>query len=314
MKFDTLKIVKKLCALGERQFLAEQKAADLIIKELKKNNIKFQQQFYITKIPKVLKQELYADNKKIPALATSFKSGKITSKHNIISSLMTEDINLFQSNINFNPECEGISRPSYHFAPSLAVARGDVAKILNAKKIKGEVQVKAVNHRSQNILVGNLKNPQNILIGHYDSLSYGAIDNASGTAVKLALIIDRPELLENNLFVFGGNEELSFDVKPAYWGHGYRVFENKYLNLLNKCKKIYLIDGLGEDSTIIHQDIEIAYLAFPINNLKKLGKKIYLVYANLEKLYPVYHCDLDKPHLIKEKYLQNAYQKILKLL
>ncbi len=54
-----------------------------------------------------------------------------------------------------------------------------------------------------------------LVFSHYDSISSGVIDNASGTALSLYLVINYPKLLEKTLFVFAGNEELSYD-EPIY--------------------------------------------------------------------------------------------------
>lgn len=75
--------------------------------------------------------------------------------------------------------------------------------------------VKPKKHNSLNILVGNNINPKNIFFAHYDSVGIGATDNASGVGILMNIIINFPKSLRDNLFVFSGNEELSYDY-PTY--------------------------------------------------------------------------------------------------
>ena len=122
------------------------------------------------------------------------------------------------------------------------------------------------------ILIGNIKTPRNIIFSHFDSIGNGAIDNASGTAIMIQVILSNKKSLKDNLFVFDGNEEISYD-KPVYWGKGYRNFEKKYGKQISKAEKLIVIDCVGYD-----------------------------------KLMNVYHSDLDIPELIKESYLEEALE------
>lgn len=302
-----------LVSLGERQGETEKLAAEKIITVLEKNSVPYSTQKFSTFIPNYKKAELFADGKKIPIKPTSFVSGKIKNKNAIISSLISSQRFIEDSNINFNPCCKTFSRSNHYFAPSVAVKPKDLKKICDAKKVTGEVVVQKQKHRSKNILVGNVKNPNNILFCHYDSIGPGAVDNASGTAVLLELILSYPETLKNNLYVIAGNEELSYD-KPLYWGFGYRVFEKRYPLLLKNAKQIFCVDCVGNGKTVFDQSIGIVRLGLPIKNLKKYISKTYAVYGDFGKLMEVYHGDNDTLDKLEDRYLKDAvkslYEKI----
>ena len=114
-------------------------------------------------------------------------------------------------------------------------------------------------------MVGNLINPKNLVFTHYDSIYSGAVDNASGVAVTLKLILDKPKLLKTTLFVLSGNEELAYDF-PVYWGRGYREFEKKYWPLMKHSQKILIIDGVGNSPTEFITD------AYWLNNCSRCFK------------------------------------------
>ena len=270
-------------------------------------------QNFSTFIPEYKKAELFADGKKIPVKPTCFVSGKIKDKKAILSSLISLERFVEDTNINFNPCCREFSRGNHYFAPSVAVRPKDLKKICDAKVVTGEVIVRKQKHQSKNILVGNRENPKNILFCHYDSIGPGAVDNASGTAVLLELILSHPETLKNNLYVIAGNEELSYD-KPIYWGFGYRVFEKQYPLLLKNANQIFCVDCVGNGKTVFDQNIEIVRLGLPIKNLQKYLCKMYAVYGDFEKLMEVYHGDNDTLDKVKNRYLEDAvsavYQKI----
>lgn len=311
LPFSQISFLKKLTSLYERQGAQEKKASGLIKQELKFRGVSFTAQRFLTHIPEFISSTLVADGKTIPSIPTSFVSGTIADAYHLVSSLISSQRLIIDTNINFNPVCDGISRSNHYFAPSVAVSRDSLPALCHAKKIKAEVTVKKRPHTSENILIGNLKNPKNILVCHYDSFGPGAIDNASGTTVLLNLAITFPHLLKNNLFVIGGNEELSYD-QPIYWGRGYRMFEKNHAPQMHKAKAIYVVDCVGNGKTTFDYTVDIVRLGFPIKNLEKWQKKIALVYGDFKKLMEVYHSDLDTVDLVKEKYLDDATQELLK--
>ncbi len=310
-KFDYQKFIAKLVSFAPRQFENEKKTADFLVSFLEKNSVFYAIQEFETEIPLTKKVLLMADKKQIDCEGCSFVSGEIKSNDIIISSLLSSSICQDISNINYNPKCSGISLNNYYFAPAICVSREKIALVIKAKKIFGEVVVERKKFKSKNILVGNLKNPQTISFAHYDSIKKGAIDNASGVALLMKSLLEKPEILENSLFVFSGNEELSYD-KPIYWGRGFRAFEKKYFSILNKTKKIIIVDCVGNAPVTVIADLAVAKLAFPILNLNKIGKKVEIVTADLDDLMQVYHSDLDDGKKIIKKYFDEAFFAFVK--
>ena len=302
--------IERLSALGERQFEQETKARELIEASLKSAGVQYSRESFKTYLPRFKEVKLIVDGKEIPCAGSCFVSGIINNANHLISSLTSSQNFLYTDNINFNPRCEGISRSNHYFAPSLAISKKYVPVLCNAKKVFGSVKVDKKAHTSANILVGNSKNPDYLIFSHYDSISPGAIDNASGTALSLYLAINHRELLEKTLFVFAGNEELSYD-KGIYWGHGYRVFEKEHYALLLRAKKILIIDCVGYSATNFIQDSNIVILGFPIRTMQKFTKKTYLVIGDMQTLMRVYHSPLDMPDLIKMPELMRAGEKII---
>jgi hypothetical protein len=310
--YGQLSLIKKLSDLGERQLAQEIKASKLLMQELASFKVKFKVQYFATKIPVVKSVSLKADKRNIKAKSSSLVSGVIKNKF-VLATPVIKPLKKDQPNINFNPKCLDISQSDFYFVPALAVNKKDVSKIRRARYVEGKINVKAQKHRSLNILIGNLKNPKNILFAHYDSIGPGAYDDASGIAVLARLIIDYPKLEKENLFVLAGNEELSYDA-PFYWGRGYRAFEKKYYALLKNCRKILVIDGVGVGSVLVSKRFKLVEACFPVENLKKFAGKVQVLSNGDEILYQIYHSDLDKPGNIKQIYLNQANRKILMML
>lgn len=308
--FNTIKFISQLLEFSPRQGKNENKTADFIISILKKRKIDFHIQKFSTKIPLIKKSILKADDKKIKCEGCCFLGGKIKGKDSLISSLIPSRFFLTEPNINFNPKCRSISLDNFYFAPALAVSKNDLPKILKAKKVKGSVIVVPYRYLSSNILIGNIKSPKNIIFAHYDSIKRGVVDNASGVAVLMKTIISYSETLEN-LYVFSGNEELSYD-NPVYWGYGFRAFEEKYKNLLHNAKKIIIVDCVGNSKATISRDNYMIKLAFPVKDIKKLAKKIFIIHGDLDKLMEIYHSNLDDLKQINKKQLNSAVKLLEK--
>jgi len=308
-----LNFIKKLISFSPRQLEGEQEAANFIIQFLEKNNFQYHLDYFFTFIPKIKKAFLKADNQFINCQGCSFIGGEIKDKDYLLSSLIPSRFFIDKSNINFNPKCPDISLSNFYFAPAIAISHKNLGFLLKAKKVYGKVKVEKIKHRSVNILVGNILNPVFIIFAHYDSIKKGAIDNASGVSV-LASLLMKKEVINKNLFVFSGNEELSYDF-PTYWGHGYRVFEKKYFKLLSKVKNILVVDCVGHSPLKIFKDENFIKLAFPIDNLKKFKNKILVLSGkNLDNLFRIYHSDLDDVKKIKEEYLKETEKKIFKII
>lgn len=312
MVFNQIEFIKKFLTFSPREGENETKAGQYLTALLAKVKINYSLQKFTLTIPQTVKAEMTADGKNIPCGPLCFASGEINSKDNILSSLAHTEKSF--SFIGFNPYCPGISatgRAIKHAA--LAVTRDDLLKIFKAKKIKGIVKIKPIKHQSQNILIGNLVDPKNLIFTHYDSIYSGAVDNASGVAVTMKLILDHPELLASNLFVLSGNEELCYDF-PIYWGRGYREFEKKYWPLMKQSNQILIIDGVGNDSTQFLTDPYWVEEGFPVKSLKSLLKKTAMVTGNISKLMEYYHSPLDTINKLKKSHLDEAYHLVLKSL
>lgn len=302
---NVLEKIRLLSAFGERQLAGEHAARNLLCDWLHAAAVPYRVQSFMTAVPKILQASLVADGKTIPAAGTSFVSGTITDSSTLISSLTSSQKFLYEQNINFNPRCKVISRSNHYFAPSLAVAPAALSAICRASTIQGIVRVKKIKHCSANILVGNTKNPQTILFCHYDSIGPGAVDNASGTALLLQMIIETPKYLKENLFVFAGNEELSYD-QPVYWGRGYRVFERRYYSLLQRAKNILIIDCLGQTAARQYRDPAIVRLGFPVMHQHRWTKKIAMIAGDLGALMRVYHSSADTANIIQPGHMHQA--------
>jgi len=309
-----LEIVEKLVSLSPRQFEREKAARDYIIKTLEKGGNGCKLQNFRTSVPFHGGSYLKADGKKIECIPTSFKGGNITEKWGIISSLDFDYKDKGVFNINFNPYCNSISLANYYDSPSLAVSKRDIAVIKKARNIQGVVKVSRRTYKSYNILIGNIIRPKSIYFAHYDCFFGGAIDNASGVAVCMSMIMQNREILTDNLFVFCGSEELSFD-QPEYWGKCFRVFESKNKDIMRNAKKIIVVDCVGTDEPEIKNDKETVYLFFAKkeNNKKKIAV-VTSVDRNPDKFMRVYHSKDDRIEGISEKYLQMAVKKCLNLM
>ncbi len=280
---------------------------------LRDHDIPFVVEPFATYIPKFIRATLKADGKSIPAIPTSFVSGVISGKYNIISSLISSQRFIEDSNINFNPHCRDISRSNHYFAPSVAVEPKYLKQICDAKKIVGKVIVRKQKHTSLNILVGNLRNPGAIVFAHYDSIGPGAVDDASGIALLLHQVITDPEKLKNVLFVFAGNEELSYD-KPLYWGHGYRAFERKHTSLLHHAWMILAVDSIGNSKPVFYRKESIVKLGLPLKNLHTWADKTSMLCGDFDALMEIYHSDLDTYDRIKKKHFDQSILALSKIL
>lgn len=312
-KFNNLQFIKNLLKFSPRQLENETKTANFLMSYLDQQTIPYQQHKFIVKIPHLKKAILKVDGKILKCDGCSMIGGKIVDKDKILSSLISSAICQNDPNINFNPKCSTISNSNYYFAPAISVNHNVLNKIVKARKVLGEVEVKQVKYKAINILVGNSINPKTICFAHYDSIKKGAIDNASGVSVMLNAILEKKEYLKNILYVFSANEELSYD-KPIYWGHGFRVFEKRYFKQMNGTDKIVAIDCVGNGKTKILKDEKIIKLGFPIRNINKWKNKIVLVTGDFEHLMAVYHSDIDDGRGLLEKYLYEAKMLLLKTL
>lgn len=307
--------IQDIIAFSPRQGAGEVATANYLKKKLKSAGVPYMDQVVETTVPITTRAELYVDGKPIECRGTGLESGVIEGKDYIVSNLMYgNDDFYFPSNINFNPRSEeGISMALYYKHASIAINKHDLQKLLQAKKIRGEVKVKPYTFDSHNIIVGNRTNPKTIVFCHYDCWETGAIDNASGTALMLDVALEQPEILNNHLFVFAGNEEVSYD-EPVFWGKGYRQFQDTYDSLLQGSERIIVVDGIGYSPTEITSHDRIVYFAFPLRNFDRFADKTELLAGSFEYLMDYYHCTSDDMRHFKNKYIEESRALLLKRL
>ncbi|MBP9817204.1 hypothetical protein KBC75_00420 [Candidatus Shapirobacteria bacterium] len=290
--FD-LSFLQKLTSISPRYGIDESKGAQVIIDELKSSNINFVEEPFESSVPRITKAELLVDGEAVPCLGCSFSSGQIVSKEFIHSS----------------PHADNISVVSFYDQPSLAISRIDQEIINNAKVINGNITVVKEDFFTKNILVGNIINPQNIIFAHHDSIiGPGAMDNGCAVAMLVDIIKSDPNSLTKNLFIFAGNEEISYDEYPEdivdYDGHGFRVFESKHQDILESAKQIFVVDGIGLSSpNLTKTDLK---LVLQFRNLEKYSSKTYWLQNDQSLVMKNYHSTNDVIENIDVKFINEA--------
>ncbi|MFH0906059.1 MAG: M28 family peptidase [archaeon] len=303
MKFDIIKFTKKICSFSPRLGKNENKTAKFIKHTLKENQINYSIQKFKSQIPISKKAFLKADNEIIECKNTSFVSGKIKDKDNLINSYSITDNSKIKYNINYNPYSKAISTVLFYNYPSVAVRYSDLKKIKNANRVFGYVKVKKESYISENILVGNKVNPKYLVFAHYDCHGKtGAIDNASGVSLIMHTIINNKHLLSTVLFVFAGSEEISYD-KYDYSCLGFRKFEDKYFSLINNSKYIFILDGVGNSFPKLANKLSLLKDVFLIKSLDKLKNKVYWMHGDINKIKKINHSDIDTIDKLDKKYL-----------
>lgn len=306
MKIDILQIIEQLHQFSPRLLANQRQAAEYIKSIFKDCSIDYLVEEFSTFTPNFSEYSLKVDGKNVECRPTSLVSGVIGRDCYIVDS-QNDYADYDKPNINYNGKSDCISRSSHYPVPSLAISRRDVEKVRKAKIIEGMVKVEKIPHISQNIILGNLENPTNLVFTHFDSLEGGAMDNASGTAATIMTILAHPEFLNNNLFVLSSDEELSFE-EPTYWGKGYREFQNNHTSLFDTASKIYIIDGLGLTKASVHkQEIEEF---FPIIDIEKYVYKTFAVSCDILPQWSVYHSSEDTPEKLIPAYLEQSLSMI----
>ncbi|MEI6462840.1 MAG: M28 family peptidase [bacterium] len=292
--------LNNLVSISPRRGLNENLAAKLIHDYLSKIGVKFILQEFKVKIPVTKSAELFVDNLSIPCLGASFSSGEISKDTKVLNAFGAKSEN---SMIIFNPISEGICLQSYKETPSVAISRDNVVKIVMGNKISGKVEVEELEFTSQNILVGNILNPESIVFAHYDSLvGQGAVDNAAAVDVIMQTITNHPDLISNNLFVFIGSEEESITSHDGLYG--FEVFDQKYSNIINSSKEILVLDGVGISSPKFVND-HIDWV-FGISRIEKVQNKVIWMQNDQSLVMKYYHSDLDTLENLDPKYTDQA--------
>lgn len=284
MKQEVVEKAEKLCELSPRMWENEAKAAELIRDFLKEKGLKPISQEYSVVCPTFPEYWLKADDEEIECLPSGLKSGKITEKK-VIDNWNISGRDFDEPNINFNPYCEGLSKPTFYEAPALTISREDIQKVLEADEIEGKLVVEEKEFKSENIILGNTESPEHIFLTHYDSWWGGFLDNAFGVSGLIELA--GKMRLEDACIVFTGSEELSSDKE--YWCYGYRRFEEEYRDIMEKAE-LTVIDTLGLGEPIATQ--KFLGDAFLLDD-KELMKKAELITTSPESWRSVYHSPLD---------------------
>ena len=311
--FNQIEFCKKLCAYSPRQGVNALESSRYIQSVLQEYSIEYIIKTHKIKTPIKWDAVLTADGVKIPCLGSCMVSGEVENKYSLISSLISSQQNINLPNINFNPECDEISLSNFYFAPAVAISKHNVQKIIDATKVQAKVDVKIYEGDCDTILVGNILNPKNIIFSHYDCIETGATDNASGISTMLASIVDDRSILETSLFIFDGNEEVSYDY-PIYWGSGYRNFEKYNFEILRNAEKIIVVDSVGNGINEITQEKKLLSLAFPLASSNELADKIYGIFGEYHTLMKVYQAKNDTVEVLSNESLGDAREKLLYLL
>ena len=305
-------IVSKLTKISPRYGRDEMKAARVIVDELKSLQTQYKEEPFETSVPRVIKAELFADNVFIPCIGSSLASGEIKTGQYLISAFGYTGENP-PHRISYSPVTDEISVVDIYKEPSVTISRNSVVQIVMAKEVKGTVEVKEERFTTENILVGNINNPQNIIIAHYDSIiGDGALDNAAAIAVLVEVIKSNPKILQNTLIVFAGNEEVSYDDYKTKSGHGFRVFESAHESVLKNAKQIIVIDGIGVTTPSFTQ--KYIDWVIQIKMLDEIRNKVYWLQNDQGEVLKYMHTKADVAGNLQEKYLKEAQTTLIERL
>ncbi|NMC36157.1 Zn-dependent exopeptidase M28 [Candidatus Beckwithbacteria bacterium] len=301
-------LLTKLTQISPRYAEKEIVAARIIEDFLQSYGIPYKTQPFTAQVPAVKKAKLIADGKAISCLGSCLVSGQIPDGNYLVSHYGYSGQTPY--NIAYSPVTDSISVVDHFKIPSVTISRKDITKIVMAQTIKGFVEVEKRKINTENILVGNLKNPTHIVFAHFDSIiGPGALDNAGAVAVMMACFVDNQRLLENTLFNFSGNEEIAYDDYKLS-GYGFRVFEKKYGNLLANAKKIFVLDGVGIGTPSFSQNGLDWVLQ--VKMLDKIRNKVFWLQNDQAPMMKYFHSTEDKLEILKEKYLRAAQETLTK--
>jgi len=308
VEYKITDIIKDLEEFSPRN---NQESINKTIKYIKENlekvGIDFWDQYFDVPIPFDEGSYIILDNgEKIIGKANSFVSGYFEEKNIYSSQNIKQEINI--PHINYNQYYDAFSGVIFYNFPVINIKKSDLIKVITSQKIEVYVNVKKTLIKTENILVGNVKNPKNIIFTHFDTIFNGALDNSSGTATLLYGIISNKINIKENLIVFSGCEELSYD-NPYYWGYGYRFFEYQYKEILEKSERIIVYDMFGHSEPILTK--EYIKEAFPIMSGYLYDKSIQITESNNDWI-KFYHSEADTIDKININYIKQALDLLLK--
>ena len=318
-------LAMELCRFSPRQLEGEKRTATCLKQMLVAAGIQHDIQRYRLQIPFILSAELFVNGERhVPPQieGSAFVSGDILPDSPIIDSRgPSADGNAYgRSILACNPDCPAPSQANFYRVPAIAISPALRAMIEeNQANFTGRVDVEMYEHISENILVGNAKDPRSIVLTHYDSIKRGALDNASGVAVVMACMLRYRERLSETLFALCGSEELSHD-EPFYGGYGYRVAEDALASAFELAESIHVVDSVGnrppkvieerEDNSSDDQALfNIALLAAsPLRHRERWRKKIRIYGGDdiPQGMFTVYHSDLDDGSLLHDAFLEQT--------
>ncbi|BCX13557.1 MAG: hypothetical protein KatS3mg085_089 [Candidatus Dojkabacteria bacterium] len=301
------KVIQK--NLIKRNAQGEEAATEILVDFLKEFNPVIQQ--FKNSVPVYKDYGLEIDGQKIEAEPICFESGE---QNDFTLSTFEEDLDFERNYIATNPHCSAISK--HTFTKGLLHGRSsqvflNSSKTKKSRNIKSYIEVEKYNYTTANVLVGNFQNPEFIVYSHLDTVENGVVDNLSGTLVMLNLLSKNSLILENSLFVFSGNEELSYDF-PTYWGYGYRQFEKEYSTIFNKAKHL-IVDCIAFGELKVYNDVETLMLGFPIKD-QSVFSQTRMFSCDLNKLMTIYHSKLDDINFFSEKDIEETTFKIFNLI
>lgn len=282
-----METAEQLCEHAPRMWENEAEAAALIRAALDARDVPYTVQEYDVVYPTFPVAELEVDGEEIDCLPAGLSSGPVTGEE-IVDSVAVSGRAHPGPNINFNPVCPGLSKPTFYPGPALAVRRGDVETIRDADAVDGRLEVALEEFTSQNIIVGTTDDPELLVFTHYDSWWGGFVDNAFSVAILLELV---PHLdLDQVCVVFAGSEEFS-DEEP-YWCYGYRQFERTFPETVTGADRIVVVDTVGRGETQVSQDRDILAEALVLDGDGYLGKTDMLI-GEFDRIMEIYHSPLD---------------------
>lgn len=284
MKKEIISLAEDLCEIAPRTLEREKRAARLLKDRLEAQDHQVTSQKYDVVYPEFEEYWLRADGKDVKCLPSGLESGRITEKH-IIDNWNISGRKFESENINFNPYCDELSKPTFYEAPALTISRGDVQEVVEASEVEGKLKIDWRQFQAENIIIGNSEDPTHVFLTHYDSWWGGFTDNALAVATLIKLANEAN--LDNACIVFTGSEEISHE--DQYWCYGYREFEKSYHTMMEEAE-LLVVDTLGRGDPIMTEEfLEEAFLL----NDDKLMNSAKLLTTHPVNWRDIYHSPLD---------------------
>jgi hypothetical protein len=305
-------LINRLTKISPRFGHDEAKAAEVITDTLKALKIPYKEEPFDSSGPRMVKAELFADDMPVPCIGSSMASGEIKDGKYLISAFGYAGEKR-PYNICYSPITDEISVVDFFNEPSVTISRKSVVTLVMADKVRGRVEVEEEKFKAENILVGNGDNPETIVIAHYDSIvGDGAVDNAGAVATVMEAIKLRPEILHNNLVVFAGNEEISYDNYKTRSGYGFRAFESEHGEQLKAARQIIVIDGIGVGHPAFVQTG--LNWVLQVKMLDEIRGRVFWLQNDQSEVLKYFHTKADVVDNLQEEYLKEATTALVKRL